>query len=220
MKKVLLLASLAGALILAGCGDDTTGPTPVEQPYFPMAVGDYWTWDYAFYQDLPGVQSDSTEAGTRTWTVDQLVTHQSGFQLYQVTLSDSIVLYYQSTPVDTAVYSYIEYYRVTDDFVRYYYSLEDTTFWLELDLPLYDGKTWYDVENALYTVMSMDTTLSLPFGTADSCAWVQEHWGEYMLTWDNWFYQPGVGPVKRVFRQEYQTSEYVSTWELTGSSRL
>jgi hypothetical protein len=69
--------------------------------------------------------------------------------------------------------------------------------------------------------MSMDTSLTLPFGTADSCAWVRQTWGDSTFTTDDdAFYQPEVGMVNRIFHQEGYGATYHGTWMLTGSSRL
>ena len=216
-----MLFTVTALLMAFSCGNDTSGPSESIPIYFPMETGDYWTWDYSSIEDREGTQNDSTELGERTWLVEGIVDHDGGFSLYQITLTDSIVTFFNSIPVDTLLSETTEYYRLENSEVRYYYSLSDTTSWLLLDLPLALGKSWNDVENAEYTVLSMDTTLALPYGTADGCAWVQSDYGISLLpTYDNWYYEPGIGTVKRVYHQENDVSYYLSTWQLTSSSRL
>jgi hypothetical protein len=217
VKKMILFVAII--IMTLSCGKSTTGPSENDPVYFPMAAGDYWLWSYTYStQNLP---TDITEEGTRLWTVDGVVSHSQGFQMFQVTVSDSVVVFDGGSPVDTVFSEIVEYYRVLDSGVSYYYTTEEAPSWLLLDFPLTLGKTWYDVENALYEVMSVDTTLTLPFGVAANCAWVLSSFTHPdPHTFDSWFCMPGVGLVKRVFHQDISGSIYHSEFELTSSSRL
>ncbi|MEA3266879.1 MAG: hypothetical protein U9P42_08040 [Candidatus Fermentibacteria bacterium] len=185
-----------------------------------MTAGDFRAFDYSYTFGEIGNPSDSTRSGTHMWLVNGVVNHDQGFELLSVTVTDSIVRYFQSVPVDTVFTEITEYYRVSDSEVSYYYSLSDTTSWLLLDLPLVSGKTWYDVENALYTVMTVDTTLSLPFGIAEGCALIQATWGQTLSTCDDRYYEPDLGLVKRVYHKEDANVFYTSIWELTASNLI
>lgn len=69
-----------------------------------------------------------------------------GFSFYEMNIKTTTVRYFEFSPVDTVSSERTLYYRVTDDSVREYYVLSDTTSWLLLDYPLTAGKTWTDVE--------------------------------------------------------------------------
>jgi len=107
LSNIALLCCIASTLILASCSSSTT-PAP-DKNYFPLTVGNSWTYDGVETEDKSGTATDiDSTKYTSTTTVDAALTYQgkSAYRMVRVTSDGTKDTSYISKS-GSQMYSYI-----------------------------------------------------------------------------------------------------------------
>ena len=206
MKLTACLIAVSAVVFLSGCGDSPLSEPEVEENYFPMALGDWWDYDYSEYQTEP----DSLLLHEGSEFNEVIAVSEDTF-LVERTLS--LWVFLGHVQPDTMVIVDTLTYLVNADSVFFYDT--DSTGVKELDFPLELDKTWGD-----YTVTDMHAGISVPAGYFEDCACIEVPISLYQSTRYT-YYAPGIGIVSKYVDDAYSGVMVRDIhYDLRGSSRI
>ena len=171
-KTLCFVPAILLAVVLSSCGDSTTGPTPAEGDWLPLAVGNWWSSDlngwYITYTDADTVLM----TGTTDQRIESLQDHQGGFQVYEVVTYTDLILTHPDT-VLVMMDTTSTYLRNTGDEMRSYDDTvsEDYELLARFPLTLLESwNPWPDSTQYRTEVASLSASVTVPAGTFDDCA--------------------------------------------------
>lgn len=179
MKTTMFILSTALILTAFACGgsSDPVGPTPGnDSEFYPLAVGNTWTYDCSGTVSVSGVQM-GTISGKTEVDITGTETHSGGFDVFvQVnTVCDTTEMGGQTFFTDS---TFTEYIRITDSGLFGYRHLADTDSSFTVPFPLKNGATWTFSEEPPTTgeILSMSATVTVSAGTFENCMEMQMVW--------------------------------------------
>ncbi len=224
MKTLIFMLITILILVMISCGNSSTGPsgsTGGEQ-YYPLTTGN--TWDLQLsgtftFDSLP-LQEISGEI---SWIITGDTTHSEGFQLFnwQETSIREISIGGQTISTDTLIF--VNYVAEVDSVIRAYHSPSSSIYRIWMKYPLAIGDWWYsdpDFPSRIMTVLSVDTSITVPAGSFNECVYIQQTEPEFPDSYVDYYYAPGVGPVKYIVHTEFIQSVYHSVAEMVEYSVL
>lgn len=147
------------ALVISCGGEDDA------DSYFPVAVGNTWTYDIMATVLTPG--DTLTNAGTSTTEITRLTTLDNDVEAYEEV---TVMMWNDSTMIPNSVDT--TYIQVTDDHILIYDDLADTDPDTVAVLPIEAGNTWTvyaDAADTMTAEVIEQTDVTVPAGTfADS----------------------------------------------------
>lgn len=193
-----LVMTILLVAVFSSCGDGTTGPTPAEEDWLPLAVGNWWNGD------IDGWFISYTDADTVLLTgsfdrrVESLQDHQGGFQVYEFVTYSDMVLTHPDT-VMTMMDTTTTYLRNTGDEMRGYVDTISEDYELMARFPLTLLDEWYPwPDSTQYTteVVSLSASITVPAGAFNDCAILRDlDAGDPTYQWDHYFHR-GTGMVR------------------------
>jgi len=200
MKKIMWLLPVIALLISCG-GDEEV------DNYFPLTVGNTWTYDMMYKMMLV----DTTEyTGTSTTEITR-----------ETTLNNNIEVFEQVTTMtwdDTTMTNSVDttYIQTTDDYMLIYDDLADTDPDTSLVLPIAQGNTWTvyaDTADTVTAEVIEQVDITVPAGTYANC-WDIQYTSLGQIQ-NNWF-ALDVGIVKHYMLIVQPTMLIDFTKELTS----
>jgi hypothetical protein len=168
MKRFMIAFSLAAAVILAGCGSSSSGPS-APPDYYPIAVGNWWVVSVDAYATA-GTDT-LTMTGTTTQSVSGTTTHAQGFDLWEIEEIDDFTFSVGDTTWNTLDTSYSYIAESDSEIVAY-----DDTITLDheiiMKLPVTVGETWNpytDEPDIVREILSVSASVSVPAGSFSGC---------------------------------------------------
>ena len=194
-KLSILVALLAGTMIIGGCGDDDSPAAPSSSALLmPMAMGN--TWTYASQEYDTNAQLRDSKTVINTVVADTMIKGERWYFLNND----------RATPTKT-----------TSDGV-YYWDMEANTARLYLASPAMVGSS-YTKGNQRYTVSSPSVSVTVPAGTFNAVQILATDSNIPSVSSLIWV-APGVGLVKMEvnYTLSSQAAVTVSRLELTSHS--
>lgn len=212
-KKLLIIPVIATLLVIAACGDSTTGPSAAGD-WFPATVGNWWL------SSMDGCWTDTQGDTTSTWTgsfdsrITDQVQHSGGFTVYERRAYRTMT---NITPDSTwtTVDTLYHYFHQTDEELRCYDDLTTTEYRIYARFPITLNETWShnDSSGTVLEVISLSETVNISAGTFTDCALIRETMMFGPTEWiTDHYYHRGTGNVKNILTTEgmYGTIELQS----------
>jgi hypothetical protein len=169
MRRLTFLSAVLMAV--AGCGDDTSGPSQAPD-YVPVATGNYWEYEITG----SGVFGDSINidvSGSLEMEITDTLSLDDGTGVFRIEQEQIVIFTPDQGPPDTLVLLTTQYWSEIDGSIYMYDALDDTVAELIHDAPIEAGHIWYpgpDDPDGVYEVISTDIGVSVPFGQFSDCA--------------------------------------------------
>jgi hypothetical protein len=182
--KTLILAILF-SIFVVGCGDVGTN-------YFPLSVGNIWTYT------ITTTHIDSTINPESTWT-------STDTQVVEITAETELDDGTDVFKIVTTTSTYIEtlYYQETGDYIGYYYDKSQEGYYYNvLDLPIEEGKTWTAYTSPFRMMITAlvlgKDAVQVPAGNYDDCWEIRytPHPGSSDTTFA--YYAENIGKIKHL----------------------
>ena len=224
MKTVIFPLIILLISVLISCGNSSTGPsgpTGAGQ-YYPLTIGN--TWDLqlngTFTSDSLPLEEISGEI---SWIITDDTTHSEDFLLFnwQETSIMEISISGQTIFTDTLIF--VNYVTEVDSVIRAYNSPSASIYRIWMKYPIAVGDWWYsdpEFPSRIMTVLSVDTSITVPAGSFNECVYIQQTEPEFPDSYVDYFYAPGVGPIKYIVHAELIQSVYHSVAEMVEYSVL
>ena len=225
MKTAIFPLIILLISVLISCGNGSTGPSgPIGAvQFYPLTIGN--TWDLQlngiFTADSLPLQEISGEI---SWIITDDTTHSEGFQLFnwQETSIREISIGGQTISTDTLIF--VNYVAEVDSVIRAYDSPSVSIYRIWMKYPLAVGDWWWysdpEFPSRIMTVLSVDTSITVPAGSFNECVYIRQTESELPDSYVDYFYAPGVGPVKYIVHIELIQSVYHSLAEMVEYSVL
>jgi hypothetical protein len=201
MKRTMFVLSVALILSAFACGSDgPAGPsTGSDSEFYPLAVGNTWTYDRSGSFSAAGVQV-GTVSGKAVIEITGTATHSSGFDVFvqKSTINDTTVIYGQTIISDS---TFTDYLRVTDSGFYGYPHLTDADSSYTVPFPLQNGATWQFAEQPPVTgnILSMSADVTVTAGSFSGCMEMQVIFSDSVVSVSNTTdFARNVGNVKNV----------------------
>lgn len=177
----VVLASFV-LVLFSSCGDiDAGGPAgPDPQPdydYFPFAVGNNWNIVRTGSGSEGG--EEYTVTGISSVSVDRIVPHTAGFDVFEVVTTGVDTLHFKVGDVPQEPYSATEYIRETDTMIEGYPDTASTKILWTIPIPLEVGDTWLYTSKPMDIfafVLSVTENLSVPAGSFEDVLLIETKW--------------------------------------------
>lgn len=217
MQAPRILATLAipfAALLLLGCGDDSTGPgEPGEDDWLPLAVGNSWNYST---EGLMVSEGDSTDIeGVFEREITCKVSHQQGFDVWELESMLEMTFHPREGSSYTVTDTSYSYVYLDDTELRLYEDTITTEYQLMLMLPLEVGDTWYpfpDDTTVVREVMSISASVTVPAGSFTGCSHVRDTDSTAPESESAIYFARGVGSLREVTDDiDEQNSLYIES---------
>ncbi len=198
----LAIVLAAGLLVLA-CGDNDAagpsgpGPGPGEEvDYFPFTVGN--TWLMTRSGTGSNGQSDYTVTGSYSITVTRTLSHQGGFEVFEVLTAGQDTIHLETGPRPQEPYSYIDLVRDAETALTSYTDTISTIPEWTIPLPPEVGATWLYTSTPMEIwagVASLTEELTAPAGSFEDVLLITMAWAPDSASTDSLahFFAPDVG---------------------------
>jgi hypothetical protein len=203
MRRLLLTLLSASLVLFLGCGkSDPSGPGDTTLNWFPVEVGTVWSIQTIGTEIVQGDTIDIAGPGGIAFVSEQQ--HSQGFTVLEAITTNSLT-YSPRGGGDTWTVNSADtsYYHVTEATVECYNDLDGTWHGDYLLLPLEVGDSWLFNEDSNYwmEVIGLSETVTVPAGTYENCAFIQETTEDYPVEehFTNIFYANNVGWVKFIY---------------------
>ncbi len=206
------------AAFLAACGDGSNGPSAAED-YFPVATGNEWEFDLSGTGTVDTF--DVEISGSMEIGVGDTVQLDIGLTAFEVTSEVIQILdVEQGMWSDTTIEIDTFFWHVAGGQIGQYETLDDSTARLIHSPPIEPGRIWFpgpDEPNGSYEVISVDGTVTVPYGTFEDCAHIF-HDNPDSLSESDDFHAPGIGPVLIQVHVDVDSIVWDADYSLTWTS--
>jgi hypothetical protein len=213
--RYLIAVSILVAVLLAGCGGSSSGPSgPTD--YYPLAVGNWWIMDLDGYV-LWGADTVTVTAVNEN-TVTRTTTHAQGFDLYEIEQISTMTFTHPDTTFSDTDTTFTYIAESDSEVVAY-----DDTITLDhevmLKLPVTVGETWNpysDEPDIVREILSITVSVSVPAGSFSGCLHMEDRDPQAPDDEFEAWAAPSVGPVRMlidssgVFHVEGELRSYVA----------
>jgi hypothetical protein len=203
MKMLIVL--IIFSIFIVGCGDVGTN-------YFPLSVGNIWTYS----RTITDIDSTINPDSIWTFTDTQIVEITAKTELDDGTDVFEIL-------ITTSTYIETLYYEETSDYIGYYYDkAQEGYYYTELDLPIEEGKTWIAYTSIFHMMITAvvlgKDAVQVSAGNYDDC-W-EIRYIQYPGSGDTTFvyYAEDIGKVKSLLINHYYKGVMTTLIELKSAT--
>ncbi len=187
MKRTMFMLSAAIVLSVFACKSDSpAGPsTGSDSDFYPLAVGNTWTYDRSGSFSAGGVQV-GTLSGKSVVEITGTASHSGGFDVFvqESTINDTTVLFGLTAISDSTITDYL---RVTGDGFFGYPHLTDTVSSYTVPFPLKNGATWRFAAKPPITgnILSMSANVTVAAGSFSTCMEMKASHNDSTISFSN-----------------------------------
>lgn len=215
--RIPIVLALAGWLIIAGCGTDSSGPS-ADPDYFPISLGNQWDYDVdGYFTDAKG--DTLTADGSYVRKVTKTVTHENGLVLFELVSSFSMSVELPDTVVVWSDTSYSYTFDADSELLAYDDTLS-SDYEIVMKFPPVAGETWepFADSTVIREVVSISASISVPSGNYTDCIHLRDTDTAYPDFLWNMYVAEGIGPAS--FLIEEADSNSFSHMEIKLESYL
>lgn len=210
--KILIIVSVVSALLLvAACGNSTSGPSSSED-WFPLTVGNWWLYQV----DGFSIEEADTLAfsGTIVKRITSLQGHADGFQVYELRSISEIAHICSDTTLTLTDTSFV-YLQQTAEELKEYRSTTSSAYSVTMiKFPVTPYETWFSPDSFPYEfeVTGFNKFVHVPSGGFTNCAVITESYEPYFIF--ERIYHQGTGLVETIIFDSYVASNLTATQSL------